>query len=176
MFIVKQSLSTHSGPAQTTFTSQSTSTPSHPVGMSPELEQTLTLLSSHRSILGYMLLSRGHPVSIIRHSGVVFEGEKGKKYASVIGKIVESVQSGLEEISGGENEGVRGSLISLSNLVHRSYCHRRNSQDEVKFLRIRTKRHEIMISPGTHPLAITAPYKLWTDSMCRWTISFGSSS
>jgi dynein light chain roadblock-type len=75
--------------------------------MSPELEQTLSLLSSHRSVLGYMLLSRGHPVSIIRHSGVVFEGEKGKKYAAVIGKIVESVQSGLEEINGGESDGVR---------------------------------------------------------------------
>ncbi|KAK1216891.1 hypothetical protein PQX77_020467 [Marasmius sp. AFHP31] len=119
-------------PAQNSFASQSTSTSSHPVGMSPELEQTLSLLSSHRSVLGYMLLSRGLPVSIIRHSGVVFEGEKGKKYAGVIGKIVESVQSGLEEISGGENDG-----------------------DEVKFLRIRTKRHEIMISPdGRYLLAV----------------------
>ncbi|KAE9394878.1 hypothetical protein BT96DRAFT_827069 [Gymnopus androsaceus JB14] len=100
--------------------------------MSPELEQTLALLSSHRSVLGYMLLSRGHPVSIIRHSGVVFDGEQGKKYASVIARIVETVQVGLEEISGGENEG-----------------------DDVKFLRIRTKRHEIMISPdGRYLLAV----------------------
>jgi dynein light chain roadblock-type len=74
--------------------------------MSPELEQTLSLLSSHRSVLGYMLLSRGQPVSIIRHSGVIFEGEQGKKYASAIGKIVESVQSGLEEVHAGESDGV----------------------------------------------------------------------
>ncbi|KAF9255644.1 hypothetical protein L218DRAFT_883669 [Marasmius fiardii PR-910] len=100
--------------------------------MSPELEQTLSLLSSHRSVLGYMLLSRGHPVSIIRHSGVVFEGEKGKKYAGVIGKIVETVQSGLDEIGGNETDG-----------------------DDVKFMRIRTKRHEIMISPdGRYLLAV----------------------
>ncbi|KAK7028120.1 hypothetical protein VNI00_014935 [Paramarasmius palmivorus] len=110
----------------------SSSTATSTQAMSPELEQTLSLLSSHRSVLGYMLLSRGHPVSIIRHSGVVFEGEKGKKYAAVIGKIVESVQSGLEEINGGESDG-----------------------DDVKFLRIRTKRHEIMISPdGKYLLAV----------------------
>ncbi|KAI0777821.1 hypothetical protein BD413DRAFT_610116 [Trametes elegans] len=90
----------------------------------PELEQTLTLLTSHRSVLGYMLLSRGQPVTIIRHSGVVFEGEQGKKYASAIARIVQSVQTGLEDVSGGHNEG-----------------------DDIRFMRIRTKRHEIMISP-----------------------------
>jgi len=63
-------------------------------------------------------------VSIIRHSGVIFDGEQGKKYASAIGRIVESVQVGLEEVHGGETDG-----------------------DEVRFMRIRTKRHEIMISP-----------------------------
>uniref|UniRef100_D8PZJ8 Roadblock/LAMTOR2 domain-containing protein n=1 Tax=Schizophyllum commune (strain H4-8 / FGSC 9210) TaxID=578458 RepID=D8PZJ8_SCHCM len=84
--------------------------------MSPELEQTLTLLASHRSVLGYILLSRGQPVSIIRHSGVVFDGEQGRKYAHAIARIVESVRVGLEE-------------------------------DDVRFMRIRTRRHEIMISP-----------------------------
>jgi len=92
--------------------------------MPPELEQTLALLSAHRSVLGYLLLSRGDQVSIIRHSGVVFEGEQGKRYAGVIGRIVESVQTGLEEVSGEENDG-----------------------DRIRFMRIRTKRHELMISP-----------------------------
>jgi dynein light chain roadblock-type len=68
--------------------------------MPPELDATLSLLSSHRSVLGYLLISRGQPVSIIRHSGVVFEGEQGKKYASAVGKIVESVHNGLEEVHG----------------------------------------------------------------------------
>ncbi|EDR02237.1 uncharacterized protein LACBIDRAFT_254168 [Laccaria bicolor S238N-H82] len=84
--------------------------------MPPELEQTLSLLSSHRSVLGYILVARGHHPSIIRHSGVVFEGEQGKRYAAAVARIVESVQGGLEE-------------------------------DEVRFMRIRTKRHELMISP-----------------------------
>jgi len=53
-----------------------------------------------------MVLSRGGTVSIIKHSGVVFEGDQGKKYAGVIERIVDGVQSGLEEISGEQNEGV----------------------------------------------------------------------
>ena len=95
----------------------STSTATSPSSLpTPELEQTLALLSSHRSVLGYLLLSRGQPVSIIRHSGVVFEGEHGRKYASAIGKIIEGVQSALEEVSGEVNEGVRilSSLFYLS--------------------------------------------------------------
>ena len=49
-------------------------------------------------MLGYILLSRGSPASIIRHSGVVFEGEQGRKYASAVTKIVDAVRSGLEEV------------------------------------------------------------------------------
>ena len=56
-------------------------------------------------MLGYMVLSRGGTVSIIKHSGVVFEGDQGKKYAGVIERIVDGVQTGLEEISGEQNEG-----------------------------------------------------------------------
>jgi hypothetical protein len=48
----------------------------------------------------------GQPVSIIRHSGVVFEGKHGRKYAFVIGKIIDGVQSALE-VSGEVNKTVR---------------------------------------------------------------------
>ena len=81
-------------------------TPQPPTMMTPELEQTLSTLSSHRTVLGYMLLSRSHPVSMIRHSGVIFEGEQGKRYATVIARIIESVQGGLDEIHAGETDGV----------------------------------------------------------------------
>lgn len=83
------------------------------VATSPELEQTLTPLTSHRSVLGYMLLSRGQPVTIIRHSGVVFEGEQGRKYASAISRIVESVQAGLEDVSG-DSTDVVSTLVYLA--------------------------------------------------------------
>ena len=93
------------------------------------------------------MLSRSHPVCIIRHSGVVFEGEQGRKYAGVIGRIVESVQGGLEEISGEQNDGV-GIHISWEDLRDGLALIHIMIQDEIKFLRIRTKRHELMISPG----------------------------
>jgi len=98
--------------------------------MSPELEQTLSMLSSHRSVLGYMLVTRGHHPSIIRHSGVVFEGEQGKRYASVVARIVESVQTGLEEVR--VDDGLTAGETDV---------------DEIRFMRIRTKKHEILISP-----------------------------
>lgn len=125
--------------------------------MSPELEQTLALLSSHRSVLGYILISRSppgphHAPSIIRSSGVIFEGEQGKKYASVIARIVQSVQSGLEEVQG-DADPVRLILLLSHRLVMT-----RPTQDSLKFLRIRTKKHEIMISPGMYSILLVSLY------------------
>lgn len=73
--------------------------------MPAELEQTLALMTSHRSVLGYLLITRGVHPRMIRHSGIVFEGEQGKKYAAVIARIVETVQAGLEEIQGEDAVG-----------------------------------------------------------------------
>ena len=79
----------------------STTTTATPSELSPELAQTLALLSTHRSVLGYILLAHVHHgtgVSIIRHSGVVFDGEGGRTYAGVIARIVDSVRQGMDEV------------------------------------------------------------------------------
>lgn len=71
-----------------------------------------------------MLVSRGQPVSIIRHSGVIFDGEQGRKYASVIGRIVESVQAGLDEVSTSDSDTVNRAisipLCSQPNMYSRT--------------------------------------------------------
>jgi hypothetical protein len=67
--------------------------------MPAELEHTLALLTGHRSVLGYLLLSRTTPISIIRHVGAIFDGEQGRKYARAVGRIVDAVREGLEEVS-----------------------------------------------------------------------------
>lgn len=41
-------------------------------------------------------------MSIIRHAGVVFEGEQGRKYASAVQRIVEACSTGLHEVGGGD--------------------------------------------------------------------------
>ena len=44
---------------------------------------------------------------------MVFDGEQGRRYARAIGKIVEAVRSGLEEISG-DGDGVSVFFFALS--------------------------------------------------------------
>ena len=61
-----------------------------------------------------MLLSRTQPVTIIRQSGVIFEGEQGKKYAQAIGRIVETVHAGLDDVSGDNTEAVSTKHMSQS--------------------------------------------------------------
>lgn len=56
------------------------------------------MLSSHQTVLGYLLLSRTSPVKIIRHSGVVFEGDQGRRYAGAVSRIVDAVSYGLDEV------------------------------------------------------------------------------
>jgi dynein light chain roadblock-type len=81
--------------------------------MPAELEHTLALLTGHRSVLGYLLLSRGAPLSIIRHVGAIFDGEQGRRYARAVGRIVDAVREGLDEIAGDRQDKVRfGSDVS----------------------------------------------------------------
>jgi dynein light chain roadblock-type len=49
-------------------------------------------------VLGVLLLSRASPPAIIRHSGVVFDGEQGRKYAKAVGRIVDVTKAGLDEV------------------------------------------------------------------------------
>ena len=50
-------------------------------------------------------------MAIIRHSGVVFEGDQGKKYAHAVELIVESVATGLEEVAGESGDVVRSRFL-----------------------------------------------------------------
>jgi len=95
------------------------SSATHTTPAPPELEATLQVLSSHRTVLGILVLSRATPPSIIRHSGVVFEGEQGKKYAKAVGRIVAACKTGLDEVDGGE--GVRIS-VERRDVERASWC------------------------------------------------------
>lgn len=80
-----------------------------------------------------MICAREGP--IIRQAGSAFEGDLGKKYAVGVKKVVDSCKAGLiDDVFGGAG-GESGS-------------------DELKFLRIRTRRHELMITPDERYLLI----------------------
>lgn len=103
-------------PATANGTPVATSVPSN---VPPEVEHTLSRLSTHRNVRGVLILARQG--AIIRYTGVAFEGEQGRKYAAAVKKIVDTCRAGIEDVG---DEG-----------------------DELKFLRMRTKKHELMISP-----------------------------
>ncbi len=65
------------------------------------------LVCTHHASLSHRDIAEVARQSIIRHSGVIFEGEQGRKYANAVTRIVESVRTGLEEVAGDSNEMVR---------------------------------------------------------------------
>ncbi|WVN85672.1 uncharacterized protein L203_100821 [Cryptococcus depauperatus CBS 7841] len=95
----------------------------------PEIESTLARLSAYRNVRGVMVLKRAHHVEtagdtqeggIVQTTGSIFEREEGLKYAKAVEGIVDSVQKGVLLCEAG---------------------------DELKLMRIRTKRHELIITP-----------------------------
>ncbi|WWC98088.1 hypothetical protein V866_004979 [Kwoniella sp. B9012] len=113
----------------------------------PEIESTLSRLSAYRNVRGVMILSRSSSTSmqpngstsenngstgpgiggIIQTTGNAFEGESGKRYARAVEEIVLRVGKALNDCEQG---------------------------DELKFMRIRTKKHELIITPDEKYLLV----------------------
>ncbi|OCF79102.1 dynein light chain roadblock-type [Kwoniella mangroviensis CBS 8886] len=112
----------------------------------PEIESTLSRLSAYRNVRGVMILSRSSSASIqatngsssensggagvggiIQTTGNIFEGESGTKYAKAVEEIVLRVGKALNDCEPG---------------------------DELKFMRIRTKKHELIITPDEKYLLV----------------------
>ncbi|KAA1096724.1 hypothetical protein PGT21_026579 [Puccinia graminis f. sp. tritici] len=90
----------------------------------PEAELTIQRLSEHRNVRGVIILNRDGVV--IRSSGPVFQGSDGvivlRRYASEARRIVDAV----------------GSSVNRMEL-----------DDQLRFLRIRTQQHELLITPDS---------------------------
>ncbi|KAA1082567.1 hypothetical protein PGT21_007111 [Puccinia graminis f. sp. tritici] len=108
--------------------SQPTPSTTMPTTMSmagpPEVESTIQRLSEHRNVRGVIILNRDGVV--IRSSGPVFQGSDGvivlRRYASEARKIVDAVGSSVD---------------------------RMELDDRLRFLRIRTQQHELLITPDS---------------------------
>ncbi|WWD21380.1 hypothetical protein CI109_105865 [Kwoniella shandongensis] len=145
-------MSTETSLPQSTSTTTLSPAPSVPP---PEIDATLSRLSGYRNVRGVMILTRPPPSplptsssssssnttappttastgggvngGIVQSTGTVFEGESGRKYA----KAVESVVLSVTKAVGDCDEG-----------------------DELKLMRIRTKRHELIITPDEKYLLV----------------------
>ncbi|CAH7685463.1 hypothetical protein BY996DRAFT_6901570 [Phakopsora pachyrhizi] len=89
----------------------------------PEIESTISYLSNHKNVRGVMILNRDGV--LIRSSGSIFQGSDGsiilRRYSNQVLKILDSVS---DSVSGMELD------------------------DQLKLLRVRTRQHEIIITPG----------------------------
>lgn len=109
----------------------------------PEVEAALSRLANNPAVRGVLVLDRAQGLPI-KSTGTLFsstadaEGEAMQRYARRAWQLVEATQ---EEVQGLES-GVR-----RCTLLHRR-VHISGMQDAVRFMRIRTKRHELMITPG----------------------------
>ncbi|PWN25531.1 hypothetical protein BDZ90DRAFT_255257 [Jaminaea rosea] len=113
------------------FAASSSSQPAPP----PEVEATLSKLTSHKNVTGCLILSRPDAL-IIRAGGRDFEpsGPGAHDRSERLRRIVKLVRQSMDTLSagvGGVDEG-----------------------DEVGFVRIRTKRYEMMISPSDKYLLV----------------------
>ncbi|EAL19932.1 hypothetical protein CNBF4670 [Cryptococcus deneoformans B-3501A] len=78
-------------------------------------------LTSHPSVIGTIIVSRTDN-AIIKTTGHIFDGEGGKRYAAAVESIVKGVADALTACNDAEN-------------------------DELRFMRIRTTKHELIITP-----------------------------
>lgn len=100
-----------------------------------EVEATLTKLTSHANVTGVLVLSRPEAL-VIRSGGAYFDpsGPGARDRAMRLKTVVELV---------------RNAVIGLERDIPKS-----ESGDELSFLRIRTKKHEMMISPSEKYLLV----------------------
>ncbi|CAO1619454.1 unnamed protein product [Sympodiomycopsis kandeliae] len=95
----------------------------------PEVEATLNKLTSYKNVTGCLILSRPE-ILIIRSGGKDFDpsGPGAQERSEKLKKIVKLVKNTVETLS--------KSVDEIDN------------EDELGFVRVRTKKSEIMISPN----------------------------
>lgn len=111
--------------------SASAAVPSPP----PEVEATLTKLTAHANVTGVLVLSRPEAL-VIRSGGSYFEpsGPGANERAVRLKNVVNMV---------------RNAIVGLERDVPKA-----EAEDELSFLRIRTKKYEMMISPSDKYLLV----------------------
>jgi dynein light chain roadblock-type len=120
-----------------------------------EVEATLSKLTSHANVAGVLVLSRPEAL-VIRSGGAFFDpsgpgaSDRAVRLKAVVEMVRNAVQ-GLERDVPKTEMGVRTVVCLPDDQSLTSYY---LFQDELSFLRIRTKKYEMMISPSEKYLLV----------------------
>ncbi|GAA5896783.1 hypothetical protein JCM8208_007088 [Rhodotorula glutinis] len=111
----------------------------------PEVEATLTRLASHKNVQGVLILARSTGI-ILRSTGSLFALQPAPAATADDGTL-----TGGEAIVPTTSELARRyakSAVSIVEAVATEVKDVDDDQpDDIRFLRIRTKRHELIITP-----------------------------
>ncbi|CDR40303.1 RHTO0S05e01068g1_1 [Rhodotorula toruloides] len=125
----------------------------HPVSAPPEVEATLARLTSYKDVQGVLILARPNGI-ILRSSGSLFALPPSSAAVSSPPPRAEGDEEGeeKEEESGPKtSEVARKYARAATRMVEAIGIEVRDCDedkaDDLRFLRIRTKRHELIITP-----------------------------
>lgn len=120
-----------------------------------EIEATLTRLSSHQGVLGCLVLSR-HDGLVIRSGGQMFEpsGPGAKQRAEMLKSVTRLVKSSVESLASDIRAIDETVSFSLCFAFEEDGMLTARKQDELGFMRVRTKKYEIMITPNDKYLLV----------------------
>ncbi|GAA6060473.1 hypothetical protein JCM10212_007104 [Sporobolomyces blumeae] len=138
---------------------------STPAPASPELDATLSRLTSYKNVRGVLILSRPNGL-IIRSAGSLFAFSPST--ASDATTSARSME--LNDQADGEHESEKKDGVVTTSELARRYARAavrmveavgtdvhgldEDVHDDLRFLRIRTKRHELMITPHEQYLLV----------------------
>ncbi|GAA5972196.1 hypothetical protein JCM3765_004407 [Sporobolomyces pararoseus] len=127
---------------------------SHP----PEVDATLNRLTSYKNVQGVLILSRPNGL-IIRSAGSLFALPPANAAVDATEESIEGEKGSEEEkVAPTTSELARSYAKAATRMVEavgsdvRSLGEEQN--DDLKFLRVRTKRHELMITPHEQYLLV----------------------
>ncbi|KAJ9100496.1 hypothetical protein QFC21_003535 [Naganishia friedmannii] len=156
--------------------SSAASNPQPQPSLPQEVTTTISRLSAYKNVHGVLILSRSG--GLIRAEGPAFEDDddkdvdsvvagegngvaeregeegasgkegQGSKYARAVVGIVDAVRSGLGEIDD-STPFTSPSAVTRVHVSDHVALRGTSAQDDLKLLRIRTKKHELIITPGT---------------------------
>ncbi|GAA5972442.1 hypothetical protein JCM21900_005433 [Sporobolomyces salmonicolor] len=127
----------------------------------PEVDATLTRLTAHKNVQGVLILSRPNGI-ILRSAGSLFAlppastapATRGDADAGVDGTQEEGDEQGAATTSELARKYAKAALSMVEAVGSEVRGVDEDAADDLRFLRVRTRRHELMITPDVQYVLI----------------------